>query len=92
MKIKLQATTSDLDHLAEAIGEGRRTDKAGMVKVSRDALARLVVDHSRVLGVLRADAVIDVIEADSAGPPGEDPEVAEDDAAPALLTAMGAAT
>ena len=88
MKVRLEATTSDLDHLADAIGEGRRTDKAGMVKVSRDALARLVVDHSRVLGVLRADAVIEVAEADPAGPLGEDPEVVEDDAAPALLIAM----
>jgi hypothetical protein len=84
MKVTLQATTGDLDHLAATIGEGRRTDKSGRVKVNRDALARLVVDHSRVLAVVRADAVIAIIEPDLADPP--ELEVDEE---PALLRAMG---
>jgi hypothetical protein len=84
MKVTLQATTGDLDHLAATIGEGRRTDKSGRVKVDRDALARMIVDHSRALAVVRADAVLDVIE-----PAPADPPELEVDEEPALLKAMG---
>ena len=87
MKIKLQSTTSDLDHLAGIIGG--RTVRAGMVKVSRDSLARVICDHAKILANIRADSLIDVAESDPAGPPAEDPDVADDDG-PALLKAMGA--
>ena len=87
MKIKLQSTTNDLDHLAGII-EGR-TDRAGMVKVSRDSLARVICDHAKILANIRADSVFDVAEPDPAGPPAEDPEVSDDDG-PALLRVMEA--
>ena len=87
MKIKLQSTTDDLNHLAGII-EGR-TDRAGMVKVSRDSLARVICDHAKILANICADSLIDVADPDPAGPPAEDPEVADDDG-PALLRVMEA--
>ena len=56
--------------------------------VDRDALARLLIDHSRVLAVVRQDAVVDVLEA-PAGSPEAMP--AAEEFAPDLLLAMGEA-
>ena len=50
----------------------------------------MMTNPLKELANIRADSVFDVAEPDPAGPPAEDPEVAEDDAAPALLKAMGA--
>jgi hypothetical protein len=86
MRVTLSASTADLDYIAGIIE--KRTDRQGKVAVDRDALARLLIDHSRVLAVVRQDAVVDVLEAPTDNP---EPIPTVKEIAPDLLLAMGEA-
>lgn len=48
-KVDLDTTSADMDHLWGEIHRAR--DSTSTVKVSKDVLARLLVDHGRLLNL-----------------------------------------